>query len=30
MDFIKGNEEVKIDANAIDLCGNNHITLGTE
>ncbi|MFL2921632.1 MAG: C-type lectin domain-containing protein, partial [Limisphaerales bacterium] len=30
MDFVKGNEIVKIDPHAIDLCGNNHITLGTE
>ena len=30
MDFVKGNEIVKIDPNAIDICGNNHITLGTE
>ena len=30
MDFIQGNEIVKIDPHAIDICGNNHITLGTE
>ena len=30
MDFVKGNEIVKIDPHAIDLCGNNQITLGTE
>ena len=30
MDFIKGNEQIKIDPNGIDISGAGHITIDSE